>query len=132
MKCSERREFDGAPIPVLMVSANVFENRSELLRTAGCVGFVPKPVMESELLDQLREALHKLCAEAEAAVLEQQAPLLVLSDRAAGRGRLPVPSLLACGAVHQHLIRVKARTRTGILLEAGDPKEQGSADLCVM
>ncbi|MGL6079824.1 ATP-binding protein [Methyloversatilis discipulorum] len=51
------REFDGAPIPVLMVSANVFENRSELLRTAGCAGFVPKPVMESELLDQLREAL---------------------------------------------------------------------------
>jgi len=51
------REFDGAPIPVLMVSANVFENRSELLRTAGCAGFVPKPVMESELLDQLGEAL---------------------------------------------------------------------------
>lgn len=51
------REFGGAPIPVLMVSANVFENRSELLRTAGCAGFVPKPVIESELLDQLRDAL---------------------------------------------------------------------------
>lgn len=51
------REFDGEPIPVLMVSANVFENRSELLRTAGCAGFVPKPVIESELLDQMRDAL---------------------------------------------------------------------------
>ncbi|MFH1815403.1 MAG: ATP-binding protein [Pseudomonadota bacterium] len=45
------------PIPVIMVSANVFDNRSELLRNAGCVGFVPKPVMESELLEQLRDAL---------------------------------------------------------------------------
>jgi signal transduction histidine kinase/CheY-like chemotaxis protein len=51
------REFDGEPIPVIMVSANVFDNRSELLRAAGCAGFVPKPVMESELLDQLRDAL---------------------------------------------------------------------------
>ncbi|HEY9192548.1 MAG TPA: ATP-binding protein [Methyloversatilis sp.] len=51
------REFDGDPIPVIMVSANVFDNRSELLRAAGCAGFVPKPVMESELLDQLRDAL---------------------------------------------------------------------------
>ena len=68
----------------------------------------------------LREALHTLCAQAEAAVLEQEAPLLVLSDRAAGRDRLPVPSLLACAAVHQHLLGAKARTRTGLLVEAGD------------
>lgn len=40
-----------------MVSANVFDNRSEMLRAAGCAGFVPKPVKESELLDQLRDAL---------------------------------------------------------------------------
>jgi signal transduction histidine kinase/CheY-like chemotaxis protein/purine-cytosine permease-like protein len=46
-----------APMPVIMVSANVFDNRSELLRSAGCAGFVPKPVMESELLEQLRETL---------------------------------------------------------------------------
>jgi signal transduction histidine kinase/CheY-like chemotaxis protein len=51
------RELPGLPVPVIMVSANVFDNRSELLRAAGCAGFVPKPVMESELLDQLRDAL---------------------------------------------------------------------------
>ena len=63
-------------------------------------------------------------------MVEQKAPLLVLSDRAAGRERLPIPSLLACGAVHQHLINVKARTRTGLLLEAGDPKEPH--DFCTL
>jgi signal transduction histidine kinase/DNA-binding NarL/FixJ family response regulator len=51
------RELVGQPVPVIMVSANVFDNRSELLRAAGCAGFVPKPVMESELLEQLRDAL---------------------------------------------------------------------------
>ena len=78
----------------------------------------------------LREALHTLCAQAEAAVLEQEAPLLVLSDRAAGRDRLPVPSLLACAAVHQHLLGAKARTRTGLLVEAGDAKEPH--DFCTL
>ncbi|MBP6095285.1 MAG: response regulator [Methyloversatilis sp.] len=51
------RELPGLPVPVIMVSANVFDNRSEMLRAAGCAGFVPKPVKESELLDQLRDAL---------------------------------------------------------------------------
>ena len=78
----------------------------------------------------LREALHTLCAQAEAAVLEQKAPLLVLSDRAAGRDRLPMPSLLACAAVHQHLLHAKARTRTGLLVEAGDAKEPH--DFCTL
>ncbi len=81
------REFDGAPIPVLMVSANVFENRSELLRTAGCAGFVPKPVIESELLDQLREALdltlhvdEPVGAGLPKAAPAADAPLLALDD----------------------------------------------------
>ena len=78
----------------------------------------------------LRDALRDLCAQAEAAVVQGGAPLLVLSDRAAGPDRLPIPSLLACGAVHQHLIAVKARTRTGLLLEAGDPKEPH--DFCTL
>ena len=51
------------------------------------------------------------------------APLLVLSHRAAGRERIPIPSLLATGAVHQHLIRTQSRTNTGILVESGDAIE---------
>jgi len=78
----------------------------------------------------LQDALARLCQEAEAAVLEGQAPLLVLSHRSAGAERLPIPSLLACGAVHQHLINKQARTRTGLLLEAGDAKEPH--DMCTL
>ena len=41
-----------------------------------------------------------------------------------------MPSLLACAAVHQHLLVAKARTRTGLLVEAGDAKEPH--DFCTL
>ena len=77
----------------------------------------------------LRDAISRLCAEAEAAAVGG-APLLVISHRAAGPERVPIPSLLACGAVHQHLIRAQARTRTGLLVECGDAKEPH--DFCTL
>ena len=61
--------------------------------------------------DALQRAVETLCFQAEAAVLSGSAPLLVLSHRNCGKERLPIPSLLACGAVHQHLVRTQARTK---------------------
>ncbi|MFM8900676.1 MAG: ATP-binding protein [Burkholderiales bacterium] len=43
--------------PILIVSANVFENQPDLLSTAQAQGFVGKPVIESELLDMLERHL---------------------------------------------------------------------------
>ena len=37
--------------------------------------------------------------------------------------RVPVSSLLACGAVHHHLVRQAKRTRIGIVLETGEARE---------
>ena len=39
------------------------------------------------------------------------ARFIVLSDRAMGPHRIPIPSLLATSAVHHHLIREGTRTR---------------------
>src|SRR5262249_5930299 len=47
--------------------------------------------------------------------------ILVLSDRAAGAERMPIPSLLACAAVHHHLIRQGLRTSVGLVIESGEP-----------
>ncbi|MEK8087122.1 ATP-binding protein [Aquabacterium sp. A3] len=44
-------------LPIIIVSANVFENRPENLEAASCQAFVGKPVMESELLRALGSAL---------------------------------------------------------------------------
>jgi CheY-like chemotaxis protein len=51
------RQAGFAQVPIILVSANVFENRPENLAAAQCQAFVGKPVMESELLDTLSEHL---------------------------------------------------------------------------
>ncbi len=70
----------------------------------------------------LGNALDRLCREAEQAV-DDGCGFVALSDRAAGPNRVPVPTLLACGAVHHHLLRTIKRTRVGLLLESGEARE---------
>ena len=36
---------------------------------------------------------------------------------------MPIPSLLACAAVHHHLIRTGLRTSVGLVVESGEPRE---------
>jgi glutamate synthase (NADPH/NADH) large chain/glutamate synthase (ferredoxin) len=67
-------------------------------------------------------ALGRLCQEADQAICEGIS-ILILSDRALGRGRVPIPSLLACAAVHNHLVRAGTRLRAGIVIESGEPRE---------
>eukprot|EP00775_Hariotina_reticulata_P011473 gene11473-11617_t len=67
----------------------------------------------------LLPALQSICAQAQAAI-EQGYSYVVLSDRAFGPGRVPVPSLLATGAVHHHLVGLKQRTQVGLLVETGE------------
>jgi glutamate synthase (NADPH/NADH) large chain len=70
----------------------------------------------------LARALDRICAEAEAAI-DQGYALVILSDRAVGPDRVPISALLAVGAVHHHLVRQAKRTRLGILVETGEARE---------
>ncbi len=70
----------------------------------------------------LIDALDRICAEAEQAI-DDGYSLVVLSDRATSADRIPVSTLLACGAVHHHLVRNELRTRIGIVLESGEARE---------
>src|SRR5207253_613999 len=70
----------------------------------------------------LKEALDTLCVRAEAAVREGS-NIILLSDRRAGVENIPMPSLLACAAVHHHLIRQGLRTSVGIVVESAEPRE---------
>ena len=49
--------------------------------------------------------------------------IIILSDRRAGADSIPMPSLLACAAVHHHLIRQGLRTSVGLVVESGEPRE---------
>ena len=70
----------------------------------------------------LEKALDRICAETEQAI-EENAELVILSDRNASPDRIALPALLATGAVHQHLIRLAQRTRIGLVLETGEARE---------
>jgi len=67
-------------------------------------------------------ALDALCSAAEQAV-HDGINIIILSDRNAGSDRIPIPSLLACAAVHHHLIRRGLRMSVGIVVESGEPRE---------
>jgi glutamate synthase (NADPH/NADH) large chain len=70
----------------------------------------------------MSEALYQVCIQAERAVGEGYS-VIVLSDRAVDAKRAPIPSLLACSAVHQHLVRAGQRTNCGLVIETGDARE---------
>ncbi|KKN66681.1 hypothetical protein LCGC14_0469370, partial [marine sediment metagenome] len=67
-------------------------------------------------------ALDRLCERAEAAVVGGY-NIIILSDRQVGPDRIPIPALLACAAVHHHLIRKGLRTAAGLVIESGEPRE---------
>jgi len=68
-------------------------------------------------------ALDVICAEAEEAVRSGDYNIIILSDRATGPDRIPIPSLLATSAVHHHLIRQGLRTSVGLVVETGEAHE---------
>ncbi len=70
----------------------------------------------------LEPALDALCAAATDAVLADY-NILIISDRAVGPERSPIPAALATAAVHHKLIRQGLRMQTGLVIETGEARE---------
>ncbi|KAJ6748807.1 GLUTAMATE SYNTHASE 1 [NADH] CHLOROPLASTIC [Salix purpurea] len=70
----------------------------------------------------LAETLDRICAEAHEAIKEGYT-VLILSDRAFSSKRVAISSLLAVGAVHQHLVKKLERTQVGLIVESAEPRE---------
>ncbi len=73
----------------------------------------------SEDAGVLKKALERICQYAEDAV-DDGYSIILLTDRGVDSSHAPIPSLLALGAVHNHLNRTKKRAKVGIIVEAGD------------
>ena len=78
------------------------------------------PVDEGE--GALERALNELYRGASQAV-EDGYSIIILSDRGTDAHHAPIPSLLATSAVHHHLIREGSRTKVGLVVESGEPRE---------
>jgi glutamate synthase (ferredoxin) len=70
----------------------------------------------------LENALEKLFAAADKAIAKG-VNILILSDRDVNKENAPIPALLAVAGLHHHLIRQGTRTRIGLVLESGEPRE---------
>ncbi|NTV64580.1 MAG: glutamate synthase subunit alpha, partial [Oscillochloris sp.] len=70
----------------------------------------------------LRAAIDRICCEAEEAV-RGGAGLVIISDKGVDADHAPIPSLLAVGAVHHHLIRIGLRSLLSLLAETGEMRE---------
>ena len=72
--------------------------------------------------EELVAAMDALCAQADAAIAAGQ-NILILSDRGIDHDHAAIPALLACAGLHHHLIRQGTRTKIGLVLESGEPRE---------
>ncbi|MFL5824988.1 MAG: glutamate synthase large subunit [Thermoleophilaceae bacterium] len=76
----------------------------------------------SEGVEGLERALARLCRESDEHISNGD-NILIISDRAAGADRAPIPALLALAGVHHHLVREHTRLRTGLVVESAEPRE---------
>jgi glutamate synthase domain-containing protein 2/glutamate synthase domain-containing protein 1/glutamate synthase domain-containing protein 3 len=133
---NERNLFDETPEHAhkLLLDQPILLNRElETLR------HVEHPVYKAETIDitwpiaegghtarsagsGMSEAIDRICRQAREAIAKC-VNIIILSDRAVGPGRAPIPSLLAVAAVHHHLVLEGTRLRAGIILESGEPRE---------
>ena len=70
----------------------------------------------------LEAAITEICAKADQAIADG-VNILILSDRGVNPDNAPIPALLAVSGLHHHLIRTGTRTRVGLVLESGEPRE---------
>ena len=76
----------------------------------------------SEKSGALKKAMDNLCSQVSKCI-ENGATIIVLSDRGVDDGNAAIPSLLAVSGVHHHLLQNKTRTKVGLVIESGEPKE---------
>jgi glutamate synthase (ferredoxin) len=72
--------------------------------------------------DGMKQALDDLCEKAVLAARDGY-QILILSDRGVDQFHAPIPALLATAALHHHLVTWGLRTKVGLIVESGEPRE---------
>jgi glutamate synthase (NADPH/NADH) large chain len=110
-------QFDILQLSSPILSTGEFSAMREQLSSALVAIDATFPMEEGEA--GLRRAIERIRQEAEEAV-RAGAAHLILSDEAMGPGRVPIPMILATGAVHTHLVRTSLRTFTSVNVRSAE------------
>jgi len=80
------------------------------------------PMLFDAKTGDLEKAMDDLFAAADKAI-DDGYTILILSDRNEDQDHAPIPALLAMAGLHHYLIREGKRTKVGIAIESGEPRE---------
>ncbi|MDD4953882.1 MAG: glutamate synthase large subunit, partial [Candidatus Omnitrophica bacterium] len=110
----------------LLVRQPILTNEElEKIRQIRINGFRSKDIsllFSASKKDGFKKALEDICLQAEGAI-NKGFTFIILSDCGVNKDQAAIPVLLASSAVHQHLVKKALRTRIGIILETGEPRE---------
>ncbi|WP_276390762.1 glutamate synthase large subunit [Eudoraea chungangensis] len=70
----------------------------------------------------LEEALEAALRKAEKAI-DEEANIIILSDRGSDKDKAPIPALLACSYVNSGLHKLGKRSKLSIIIESAEPRE---------
>eukprot|EP01084_Bolivina_argentea_P192727 330784_1 len=73
--------------------------------------------------DSMLNRIDELCLAAENAIIKNNIPIIILSDRKSSEFKCPIPSLMSIGAIHHYLIDKQLRTNVALFIESGDAAE---------
>ncbi len=71
----------------------------------------------------MQRALDELFEKVDQIIANNEANIVILSDRGIDHDHAPIPVLLAVSGLHHHLIRKGTRTHIGLVVESGEPRE---------
>ncbi|MGE4286455.1 MAG: glutamate synthase large subunit [Phycisphaerae bacterium] len=100
-----------------------------MLRESSRKGFVVKTVeslFDATTADHgkaLEAGLDKLIEGAKKAITEDDAFIIIISDRGVSAEKAPIPALLAVSALHHGLLKSDMRGQAALILESGEPRE---------
>jgi glutamate synthase (ferredoxin) len=70
----------------------------------------------------LEDALESILKQAEQAI-DEEANIIILSDRNVSKDKAPIPALLACSFVNSGLQRLGKRSKLSVIIESAEPRE---------
>jgi glutamate synthase (NADPH/NADH) large chain len=69
--------------------------------------------------ESLLDGLNRICDVALDAT-QKGTKIMIISDELMGEGKMPIPSLIATGAIQHHLIKHKVRAKTSLIVKGAD------------
>lgn len=117
------------PSPVLLVEELEAMKQMTTIHSNWAVKTLDLTFAKSDGPAGYRKHLDEVCQQTEAAIAGG-IKVVVLSDRATGADRVPISAVLACGAVHHHLVRNKLRSKVALVIETAEAREVHH--LCVL